>query len=66
MARFIDFDEFVEKVKEADEAMQAALKVLPQEASELTLEVTTRTFREVRSTLVMAHGLQREEERKGR
>lgn len=67
---FIDYQEFVDAMKEADEAMQKALKALPAEASNIAAELTTSTFRDVRATLVMAHGMQREmqdkQERRGR
>jgi hypothetical protein len=54
------YDAYVEAINRADEAMQEALRVLPQDASELSVLVTNGTFRDVRATLTMAYGLQRE------
>lgn len=64
--KFIDYQEYVDSMKEADEAMQKALKVLPPEANQLTVEAATSTFRSVRATLVAALGHQREQESRGR
>lgn len=63
---FIDYQEYVDAMKEADEAMQKALKVLPAEANPLTVDHVTQTFRSVRANLVAALTLKRDQERKGR
>lgn len=63
---FIDYQEYVDAVQEADDAMQKALKVLPAEANRLTFDHATQTFRSVRATLVAALTLKRDQERKGR